>query len=109
ESAYGQGKPGLNLNNIKSVTIALPTEGEATEIVKRVEQLLALADKIERRYNKAKAQIDKFPGALLTKAFRGELVPQNLTDEPASVLLDRIKKLKEKAFAPRQKRKSKSK
>ena len=94
ESAYGQGKPQLNLDNIKNVEITVPTNEEGFEIVRRVEQLFSLADKIEARYTKAKGQLDKLPQSLLAKAFRGELIPQDSTDEPASVLLERIEKEK---------------
>ena len=94
--AYGQGKPQLNLENIKNVDILFPPLEEQKEIVKRVEQLFALADKIEARYTKTKAMLDKLPQTILAKAFRGELVPQDANDEPASALLERIKAEKEK-------------
>jgi type I restriction enzyme S subunit len=38
-----------------------------------------------------KAQVDKLTSLILAKAFRGELVPQDEQDEPAAVLLERIK------------------
>lgn len=94
-AAYGQGKPQLNLDNIKSVNISLPEKEETIEIVRRVEQLFSFADKIEARYTKAKAMLNKLPQSILAKAFRGELVPQDPNDEPASVLLERIKAEKE--------------
>jgi type I restriction enzyme, S subunit len=94
-SAYGQGKPQLNLDNIKEVEIQIPTREEQQEIVRQVEKLFAIADKLEARYVKAKAMLDKLPQSILAKAFRGELVPQDPNDEPASVLLERIKKEKE--------------
>ncbi len=84
----------LNLSIAKRVPIYLPSIEEQKRIVNRVEKLFSLADKIEARYTKAKAQLDKLPQSLLAKAFRGELVPQYSTDEPASVLLERIKKEK---------------
>ncbi len=62
---------------------------EQKEIVKRVDRLFAFADKIEARYIKAKNMIDKLPQTILAKAFRGELIPQNPNDEPASVLLQK--------------------
>lgn len=37
-----------------------------------------------------RAQVESLTPALLAKAFRGELVPQDRNDEPASVLLERI-------------------
>ena len=68
-----------------------PPLAEQQEIVRRVEGLFALADRIEARFEKAKAQIDQLTSALLAKAFRGELVPQDPADEPADVLLERIR------------------
>jgi len=49
-----------------------------------------------KRYKKAKVYTDKLQQSILSKVFRGELVPQDPNDEPASVLLERIKKVKEK-------------
>ncbi len=46
---------------------------------------------IQQRSEKAASKIDQLPQALLAKAFRGELVPQDPQDEPASVLLQKIK------------------
>ena len=64
---------------------------EQTEIVRRVETLFAFADRLEARYTAARAQVDKLTPSLLAKAFRGELVPQNLNDEPACELMERIR------------------
>lgn len=94
--AVGGVRPNLNLDKIKGIIINLPANEEQHEIVRRVEQLFALADKIEARYAKAKAMLDKLSQSILAKAFRGELVPQNPGDEPASVLLERIRIEKEK-------------
>jgi type I restriction enzyme, S subunit len=90
-AAYGQGKPGLNLNNIRDVEIALPPLAEQQEIVRRVDELFALADQIEARYTRAVAHVEKLTQSILAKAFSGELVPQDPNDEPASVLLERIR------------------
>ena len=97
--AKGSTMSNLNLGITRSIPIPLPTLEEQNEIVRRVESLFAFADKIEARYTKAKAMLDKLPQTILAKAFRGALVPQNDEDEPASVLLERIKKEKEKANA----------
>ncbi|WP_428668605.1 hypothetical protein [Runella sp.] len=56
-----------------------------------METLFAQADALEAQYESLKAKIEKLPQALLGKAFRGELVPQDPTNEPASVLLQKIK------------------
>jgi type I restriction enzyme S subunit len=87
----GATRPGINGSILKEINIPLPTLPEQREIVRRVEDLFSLADQIEARYAKAKGQVDQITQSLLAKAFRGELVPQNPNDEPASVLLEQIK------------------
>src|SRR5262249_49427048 len=81
----------INQTDVKSVMIPLPSLDEQHEIVRRVETLFAFADRLEARYNAARAQAERLTPALLAKAFRGELVPQDPNDEPASVLLERIR------------------
>lgn len=85
-----------------SMHIALPHIDEQREIARRVEQLLALADQLEARVKAAQARIDRLTQSILAKAFRGELVPQDPNDEPASVLLERIKA--QRAAEPKAKR-----
>ena len=60
------------------------------EIVRRVEGLFALADQLELRLAKARGQVEKLTPSLLARAFAGQLVPQDPTDEPAEKLLERI-------------------
>ena len=88
------GQSNISLSQCRDFDFPIPSIKEQHEIVRRVESLFAFADKIETRYTKAKAQFDKLPQALLAKAFKGELVEQREEDEPASVLLERIKKEK---------------
>ncbi|HEY7392209.1 MAG TPA: restriction endonuclease subunit S, partial [Bryobacteraceae bacterium] len=71
--AYGAGKPGLNLDNIREMPVALPPIKEQREIVRRVQLLFNLADKIERRVQAATKRADRLTQAVLAKAFRGEL------------------------------------
>ena len=82
---------GINIEDLRNLPVELPTLDEQAEIVRRVEALLALADRIEARDAAARSRVDKLTPALLAKAFRGELVPQDAADEPASILLDRIR------------------
>ncbi|MBI4848739.1 MAG: restriction endonuclease subunit S [Nitrospirae bacterium] len=86
----------LSISKISDVTLPVPPLPEQKEIVRRVEALFALADQIEARYIKANAYVDKLTQSILAKAFRGELVPQDPNDEPASVLLEKIKAEREK-------------
>jgi type I restriction enzyme S subunit len=86
----GATKVGLGLDDIRNVLVPMPPLQEQHEIVRRVEALFKIADDIEKRYQKAKAHVDKLTQSILAKAFRGELVPQDPNDEPASELLKRI-------------------
>jgi len=91
--ARSVGSTMINLNQkiLSTLEIYYPSLLEQTEIVRRVEELFAYADRMEARYQTARARIDKLIPAILAKAFRGELVPQDPNDEPASVLLERIR------------------
>jgi type I restriction enzyme, S subunit len=80
----------VGAGHIKSCLIAYPDIQTQTEIVRRVGSLFAYADRLEARYTAARAQVEKLTPSLLTKAFRGELVPQDPNDEPASELLELI-------------------
>jgi type I restriction enzyme S subunit len=95
ERVTGIGTPDLHLIEIRDFRIPLPPIEEQKEIVRRVEDLFKFADQIEARYKKARSYTDKLTQSILAKAFRGELVPQDERDEPASVLLARIKTEKE--------------
>jgi len=65
------------------------------EIVHRAEALFTYADRVEARYPAARNLVDSLTPTLLAKAFRGDLVPQDPNDEPASVLLERIRTVRE--------------
>ncbi len=91
EGVKSVGVPDLGMGKVRAFQIPFPSKQEQQEIVKRVEALLSQADALEAQYESLKAKIEKLPQALLSKAFRGELVPQDPTDEPASVLLQKIK------------------
>jgi type I restriction enzyme, S subunit len=95
----GVSQSNINAQILASFLIPLPSPEEQQEIVLRVEQLFAVADKIEQRYTKAAKQIEKLTQSILAKAFRGELVPQDPNDEPAGVWLERIKVEREKKIS----------
>lgn len=92
----------ITTETVKNTLICLPPIDEQAEIVRRVEQLFAFADQLETKVQNAKERIDKLTQSILAKAFRGELVPQDPNDEPASVLLERIKA--QRAAEPKGKR-----
>lgn len=98
----GSAQPKLNQKNMNEIPVHVPPPAEQVEIVHRVEQLFAFADQLEAKVASAKSRIDHLTQSILAKAFRGELVPQDPNDEPASVLLERIKA--QRAAAPKAKR-----
>lgn len=75
---------------LMSLDITLPPIEIQDSLIQRVEVLLAYADRLEARLRAAQASSGRLTPALLAKAFRGELVPQDPTDEPASELLRRL-------------------
>jgi len=87
----GVSQSNINAKKLANFSFGLPPIDEQTEIVRRVEQLFTFADQLEARVKAAQARIDRLTQSILAKAFRGELVPQDPNDEPASVLLERIK------------------
>lgn len=87
---------------IRALHICLPSPEEQHEIVQRVKAGLAEIDRLTAEATAARRLLDRLDQALLAKAFRGELVPQDPNDEPASVLLDRIRA--QRAAAPKAKR-----
>lgn len=96
------GRAKLTQGALLSLPIQVPPSEEQTEIVRRVEQLFAFAEQLEAKVASAKSRIDHLTQSILAKAFRGELVPQDPNDEPASVLLERIQA--QRAAAPKAKR-----
>ena len=82
--------PHISGKQILSFEISVPPIAEQHEIVRRVETLFAFADRLEARLATARTAANRLTPALLAKAFRGELVPQDPNDEPAAILLARL-------------------
>lgn len=81
---------GINIEDLRTLPLRLPLKEEQVEIVRRVEALFAFADRLEARLQTAHSATERLTPALLAKAFRGELVPQDPNDESASELLRRL-------------------
>jgi type I restriction enzyme, S subunit len=107
--AFVEETQGVNIYHIgkerfAAFIIPVPPPEEQAEIVRRVEALFAKADRLEAQYKTARQQTDRLTPALLAKAFRGQLVPQDPTDEPASALLERIRQQRDASPEPKKKR-----
>lgn len=90
EKSDGVSQSNINAQKLGRFEIPLPPIEEQKEIVRQVNKLIALADKLESHYQKAKPHVDKLSQSVLAKAFRGELAQQDPNDEPAKKLLERI-------------------
>ena len=81
----------LSISKVSALPIPMCIEEEQAEIVRRIDLAFAWLDKIVAEHARAEHLLPKLDQAILAKAFRGELVPQDPNDEPAPVLLERIK------------------
>jgi type I restriction enzyme S subunit len=98
-NVQGVTRPRINLKILKSLTFRFPTLNEQTEIVRRVEELFAFADKVEAQVNAAQTRVNNLTQSILAKAFRGELTAEWRAANPALIsgensaeaLLERIK------------------
>ncbi|MDX5440524.1 MAG: restriction endonuclease subunit S [Alteromonadaceae bacterium] len=114
EKTKGVAQRGINLSDVKRLVTPLPTLSEQTEIVRRVDQLFAHADRIEQQVNNALARVNNLTQSILAKAFRGELTEQWRKENPelisgensAEALLERIKE-EQAAMKPVKKTRSK--
>ena len=89
----------INLKVLNELKLPIPDIKEQHEIVRRVEQLFAYADTIEKQVNNALARVNNLTQSILAKAFRGELTVQWRAENPdlisgensAAALLEKIK------------------
>ena len=88
----GSAQPKLSQERLNKILLPLPPLSEQRRIVEKIEELLALVDDLEANKTDLQSYIKQAKSKVLEMAVRGELVPQNPDDEPASVLLERIKK-----------------
>jgi type I restriction enzyme, S subunit len=98
---------GVNIIHIGKAGLArfvipVPPQHEQKILLDRLNGIFARAGRLEVEAARSRALLDRLEASILTKAFRGELVPQDPNDEPATVLLDRIQAQRD--AAPKAKR-----
>jgi type I restriction enzyme S subunit len=95
--ALGGAQPNISQGILRELEITIPpTLSEQNLIVQEIESRLSVCDKIEESISTSLLQAESLRQSILKKAFEGKLVPQDANDEPASVLLERIKGEREK-------------
>jgi len=81
----------LNLEDVRAAAVALPPRCEQTRIVEAVSDFESLTDANTLLIDQSRQRATRLRQSILKWAFEGKLADQDPNDEPASVLLDRIK------------------
>ncbi|MSP14039.1 MAG: restriction endonuclease [Chloroflexi bacterium] len=84
-------RPFLSLTNLMKTVIPLPPVELQRRIAAEVDQQFTLADSLEKSITANIARASRLRQSILKRAFAGKLVPQDAADEPARVLLERIR------------------
>ena len=98
----------VNAKKLKAFEFVVPSLEEQDEIVRRIKKAFDKIDLLTAEAEKALKLTDRLDQRILAKAFAGGLVPQDPNDEPASVLLDRIRTERASATKPKRGRKKKA-
>ena len=87
----GNNQKALNKKRVSNLPIPLPSLDEQAVVVEELKKLLSVIQQLEGEIGNQLASASSLRQSLLKKAFTGQLVPQDPDDEPASILLERIK------------------
>ena len=87
----GTDQPYINTSDLPDIIVPLAPLAEQTAILTIVNRSFDAEGTVEDQHSAALMELDQLDQSILAKAFRGELVPQDPNDEPASALLARIR------------------
>jgi len=96
KTTKGTTRAGTNSKIVGELPLIVPPLQEQKKIAEEIERLFSIADQSEHTIEYSLAHAARLRQSILKQAFEGKLAPQDPTDEPASVLLDRIKAEKAK-------------
>ena len=91
----GNNQPALNKSRVQEIVLPLPPLAEQHRIVAEVERRLSVIQQAETAVEASLQRAKRLRQSILKRAFTGELAPQDPDDEPASVLLERIRAQRE--------------
>ena len=97
----GTGMPHVQSENLNAMLFALPPSAEQIRIGAKIDEFFAYADKIDDASERMATTAERIDKKILELAIRGQLVPQNPADEPASELVRRIEAVKTVGKSPR--------
>ena len=103
----GSAQPKLTQKALNRIPVPMMAEAEQDRITERVFRHLTFNKRIGESAEESTADLTTLTQSLLAKAFRGELVPQDSSDEPAAVLLDRLRQSRRDAAKVKKKTASK--
>jgi type I restriction enzyme S subunit len=91
EVNHGATRPGINTEQLLNMPVALPPLAEQHRIVAEVERRMSVIDALEALIKANLKRAERLRQSILKRAFEGKLVFQDPNDEPASLLLERIR------------------
>jgi len=88
---HGVGRPRINTSQLKGFVVPVCSPDEQDEIMRQIEKKFSVLERFEVTISEELDRIEIVRQSILKKAFSGQLVPQDPNDEPAAVLLERIR------------------
>ena len=94
QNITGTTRSAIGIIKLRKILLSVPPLEEQEQIVSQIEQGFSLIENSQRIVNSTLQTLETMRMSVLKQAFQGKLVPQDSNDEPAEILLERIKKQK---------------